>query len=88
MSPENLPVLYVKTGCPWCREAVDFLSNQGVGYHEKNVSSDHEAFVEMRQKSGQTKAPTLDWYGTILVDFGIDELKSFLMDRHVRLEDS
>jgi glutaredoxin len=88
MTLENLPILYVKTGCPWCQEAVDYLSNQGVGFHEKNVSTDSAAYTDMQRISGQTKAPTLDWYGTVLADFGVDELKQFLMERHVRLEDS
>jgi glutaredoxin 3 len=88
MSPENLPVLYVKTGCPGCRAVIDFLGNQGVSYRERNLASDPEALSEMQHKSGQTKAPTLDWYGTVLAGFGVEELKEFLMERHVRLEDS
>ncbi|MES2695282.1 MAG: hypothetical protein V4773_17535 [Verrucomicrobiota bacterium] len=42
----------------------------------------------MQKKSGQTKAPTLDWKGKILADFGTDELVPFLRDRNVKLEDS
>lgn len=84
----DLPILYVKTGCPWCEEVIDFLSGNGVSYREKNVSQDAAAFEEMRAKSGQTKAPTLDWHGKILADFGVMELKPFLLKQNVKLEDS
>jgi glutaredoxin len=86
--PEDLPILYVKTGCPWCAEVIDFLMSKGIGYAEKNVSRDPAAADEMRRKSGQTSAPTLDWHGQILADFGLDELKPFLRKQNVRLEDS
>lgn len=86
--PNELPILYVKTGCPWCQEASTFLSNNGIGFREKNVSQDRQAAEEMEQKSGQTKAPVLDWHGKILADFGEIELKPFLINQNVRLEDS
>jgi glutaredoxin 3 len=88
MATENLPVLYVKTGCPWCHQAIEFLSEHGISYREQNVSSDPNAMKEMQRISGQTKAPTLDWKGKILADFGVDELVPFLRAQNVKLEDS
>lgn len=86
--PTQLPILYVKPGCPWCAEVVEFMTSNGVGYREQNVISDPAAFEEMKRKSGQTKAPTLDWNGEILADFGVDELVPFLRRKNVKLEDS
>jgi glutaredoxin 3 len=83
-----LPILYVKSGCPWCEEVVEFLTEHGISYREKNVSEDPAAFEEMTRKSKQTKAPTLDWHGNILADFGLEELKPFLQGQNVKLEDS
>lgn len=88
MSPKPLPVLYVKTGCPWCEEVVEFLSSHGVGYEEKNVTGDPYAKAAMERISSQTKAPVLDWNGRILADFGVDELVPFLRQQNVKLEDS
>ena len=88
MPADNLPILYVKPGCPWCHEAVEFLSEHGISYRERDVIADGEAMREMEQKSGQTKAPTLDWHGKILADFGVDELVPFLRTQNVKLEDS
>lgn len=83
-----LPILYVKTGCPWCTEVISFLREHGIGYREQNVTDDPAARQEMERKSGQAKAPTLDWHGKILADFGLDELKPFLQGQNVKLEDS
>jgi glutaredoxin len=83
-----LPILYVKSGCPWCLEVIEFLMANGVSYQERNVTNDPAALTEMREKSGQTKAPTLDWSGSILADFGVEELKPFLRARDVKFEDS
>lgn len=83
-----LPVLYVKSGCPWCTEVVSFLTEHGIGFRQQNVTEDAAAFAEMRRASGQTKAPVLDWHGIVLSDFGVDELVPFLRDRNVKLEDS
>ena len=86
--PVALPVLYIKTACPWCTEVVEFLSTHGIGYREQNVSQDATARAEMERVSGQTKAPVLDWHGAILADFGVEELKPFLQGRNVKFEDS
>jgi glutaredoxin 3 len=85
---QELPILYVKSGCPWCEEAVQFLDGHGVGYRMKEVNGDSAAFAELEHKSGQTKTPTLDWNGKILADFGTEELVAFLRDQNVKLEDS
>jgi glutaredoxin len=74
----SIPTLYVKTGCPWCAEALAVLDQDGIDYHIVNVSNDPAAFARMRTLSGQTKAPVLDWHGNILADFGAEELEPFL----------
>ena len=86
--PDPLPILYVKTGCPWCEEVVAFLMGHGIGYREKNVSTDAEAFEEMFSVSRQSKAPVLNWHGQILADFGVAELVPFLQRQNLELEDS
>jgi glutaredoxin 3 len=84
----DLPALYVKPGCPWCEEVVAFLDERGVPYRRVDVAEDPESFARMRRLSGQDKAPTLDWHGDILADFGVEELVPFLRSRNVKLEDS
>ncbi len=85
---DKLPILYVKTGCPWCLAVAEFLDDHGIGYREKNVSQSAADFEEMFKLSRQGKAPVLDWNGKILADFGVDELIPFLRQQNVKLEDS
>lgn len=86
--PPELPILYIKTGCPWCSQVTSFLSEHGIAYREQNVSEDPAAHGEMLRVSGQSKAPVLDWHGQILADFGLEELVPFLREKNVKLEDS
>ena len=71
-------ILYVKEGCPWCEAAEEELQRLGVQYERREVRSNPEFFKEMREISGQTKAPVLDLDGRILADFGPEQLSGFL----------
>ncbi|QTN31775.1 glutaredoxin family protein [Akkermansiaceae bacterium] len=75
---ENDRVLYLKAGCPWCTEVEEYLGKEGIAVRKVMVSGNREAMAEMVELSGQSKAPTLDWEGEILADFGVDELLPFL----------
>lgn len=72
------PVLYIKPGCPWCVDVEAYLRREGIDYEAVNVSRDREGMREMVELSGQTLAPTMDWDGEILADFGVSELIPFL----------
>ena len=71
-------VLYVKEGCPWCEDAEAELDKLGVKYERREVRSNAAYFNEMKEISGQSKAPVLDIDGRILADFGIEQLPVFL----------
>lgn len=74
----NRPRLYVKTGCPWCDEVIEYLDDRRIPYERIVVTGNREAFEDMVRLSGQSRAPTLDWNGEILADFGVEELVPFL----------
>ena len=74
----SLPILYIKTGCPWCDDVIDYLDRQRIEVETIVVSGNREAMAEMVALSGQSKAPTLDWHGKVLADFGVEELVPFL----------
>ena len=78
-----LPILYIKRGCPWCDDVVDYLRKKEIEVQTLMVTGDREAMLEMVELSGQSKAPTLDWHGEVLADFGVDELVPFLKKRGV-----
>lgn len=75
------PVLYVKTGCGWCEEVLDYLEARKIPFRKVVVSGNPQAFREMVDLSGQTKAPTMEWDGEVLADFGVDELVEFLAEK-------
>ncbi|MBL9132920.1 MAG: glutaredoxin family protein [Verrucomicrobiaceae bacterium] len=77
------PDLYVKTGCPWCDEVLDYLEAKNIPFTQITVSGNREAMQQMIDLSGQSKAPTMDWDGEVLADFGVDELVPFLRARGV-----
>lgn len=79
----SLPILYIKPGCPWCDEVVDFLERKSVEVQTRVVSGNREAMQEMVDLSGQSKAPTMDWNGDVLADFGVEELIPFLKSRGI-----
>ena len=78
-----MPKLYVKSGCPWCEEALEFLERHQIEHETTVVTGDRAAMQEMVDLSGQSKAPVLDWDGDVLADFGADELEPFLRERGV-----
>ena len=77
----DLPKLYIKPGCPWCDEVVEYLDRKKIEVETIVVPGNREAMQEMADLSGQTKAPTMDWHGEVLADFGVDELVPFLKKR-------
>ncbi len=77
----SLPILYIKPGCPWCDEVVSFLRRKCIEVETIIVSGNPAAMREMVDLSGQSKAPTMDWHGEVLADFGVRELVPFLSKR-------
>lgn len=69
--------LFIKPGCPWCDEAITWLDAKDVHYQTLDVISDADAYSEMRELTGQTKAPSIEVDGEILADFGADELEEW-----------
>jgi glutaredoxin 3 len=69
--------LFVKPFCGWCRQAMDWLDDNGVRYDLLDVVADQRAYEEMYRLSGQTVAPVIEVDGRVLADFGARELAAF-----------
>ncbi|MGA0898868.1 MAG: glutaredoxin family protein [Luteolibacter sp.] len=74
----SLPILYIKPGCPWCDDVIAYLKKHEIEVETVIVSGNPEAMQEMIELSGQSKAPTMNWHGEVLADFGVEELVPFL----------
>ena len=81
--PDPVPILYIKPGCPWCDEVIEYLERERIAHETVVVSGDPEAMRDMVELSGQTKAPTMDWDGEVLADFGVEELIPFLAEHRL-----
>ena len=69
--------LFIKPYCGWCHQAIEWLDGHGVKYETLDVIADAEAYDEMVELSGQTKAPVIDVDGEVLADFGPEDLEAF-----------
>lgn len=73
MKPDALPILYIKRGCPWCREAMAYFSQHGVELDVRDVNLDRAALQRMIEISGQSLTPTFEYGDFVVADFGVDE---------------
>ena len=76
MSPQSIR-LFVKPGCPWCDEALEWLDAKGLRHQVLDVIRDSAARREMFDLTGQTRAPSIDVDGHVLADFDADELEAW-----------
>lgn len=73
MSKRTLPILYIKSGCPWCREALSFFNSQGVELDVRDVNENAKDMDAMVAASGQTKTPTFEYEDFMVADFDVNE---------------
>lgn len=76
MTPSSIR-LFIKPGCPWCDEAIEWLDDHEIAYEKLDVVRDATARHEMLDLTGQSKAPCIDVDGHVLADFGADELEAW-----------
>ena len=77
--------LYVKTWCPWCVSAREWLDSRSYKYELIDVESRKDDYETMIRLSGQSKTPTLVLEdGAVLPDFGPDELAAFVAKHNLR----
>jgi glutaredoxin 3 len=74
-------IIYTKTGCPWCIEALDFLQKNNIQFEEREVRNNPNFMKELEEKSGQSKAPTLDFDSEILADTDAAAIEIFLKQK-------
>jgi glutaredoxin len=65
--------LYIKSGCPWCSEALSFFSRHGVEVDVRDVSSSPKQMQRMIELSGQSLTPTFEYGEFMVADFSVAE---------------
>ena len=69
------PTLYIKSGCPWCREAENFFQSKGLQYELKDVLMDPDAGQRMQQITGQSMTPSFEYKDFVVADFSVEEFE-------------
>jgi len=69
----NTPILYVKRGCPWCREALSFFSRHGIEVDVRDVNESRADMHRMIEVSGQSLTPTFELGDFVVADFSVQE---------------
>ena len=80
MNKNKLPILYIKSGCPWCNEALSFFNGQGVQVEIRDVNANSKDMDAMFTLSGQTKTPTFEYEDFMVADFDVDEFLAELRE--------
>lgn len=68
------PILYIKPGCVFCREAVAYLQAHGIECDLRDVTRSATDLYDMIEVSGQMQTPTLEFEGRVLSGFFVNEL--------------
>ena len=71
MNPK--PILYIKPGCPWCSQALDFFAAQGLALDVRDVIASKADMEHMLKISEQTRTPTFEYGSFVVADFSVDE---------------
>jgi glutaredoxin 3 len=80
------PFLYIKQGCPWCADALEYFSGVGLELELIDVRANPSRMAELEKVSGQTKTPTLKNGDFVVADFDVDEFKDALRANPVEAE--
>jgi glutaredoxin len=75
------PILYVRRGCPWCRQAAAFFSTHGVTVEVRDVSKRYADLKRLIEVSGDSSVPTFVYGDFVISDFSVDELLDELAER-------
>ena len=52
-------IIYTKTGCPYCKKAIEDYTAKGISFTEINTSNDPEAKKSVKEKYGANKVPVI-----------------------------
>jgi glutaredoxin len=78
MNLQSAPILYVKSGCPWCTEALSFFNANNIRVETREVRSNKVFMDQMVKLSGQSKTPTFVLGDFVVADFDVGEFTAAL----------
>ena len=79
---------YLKPWCGWSAGVRAVFKKYDLTFAEKDIINHSEHFDEMVQKTGQTKQPTIEIDGRMLVDVSGEEVEAWLLQNGIVSENS
>jgi glutaredoxin 3 len=73
--------LFIKPHCPWCQEAMAWLTAHKFEFERLDVAVNAVARAQMFTLSGQSSAPVLEVDGQVLADFDTGQLEQWWKDK-------
>lgn len=52
-------LIYTKTGCPYCKSAMEHYEKEGIPFTEVNVTIDSNAYKTIKEEFNATKVPVI-----------------------------
>ena len=74
------PILYIKAGCPWCLDAMEYFKKENVALDIRDVRQSESDMNAMKKLSGQSLTPTFVLDNYVIADFSIDEFKASIRE--------
>lgn len=74
------PKLFVKQGCPWCIDALQYFKTKAIELDIIDVRLDSSRMPELLKISGQSKTPTLQNEDFVVADFDIEEFEQAMSE--------
>ena len=79
----SLPILYIKQGCPWCVDALEYFKQINLKLEVVDVIQNPSKMNDLMECSGQNKTPTLKNGNFVVKDFDIEEFKQAMLENPV-----
>jgi glutaredoxin len=76
----SLPILYIKQGCPWCVDALEYFKQINLKLEVVDVIQNPIKMKDLMECSGQNKTPTLSNNGFVVKDFDLEEFKQAMLE--------
>lgn len=70
--------VYSTPTCPYCVMAKQWLESKKVPFEDVNVAADHQAAMEMVEKTGQMGVPVIEVDGQFVVGFDAESIEKLL----------
>ena len=75
----KLPILFIKRGCPWCVDAIDYFKKINLKIDIVDVVQNPDKMEDLIACSGQNKTPTMKFNSFVVADFDVDEFKQAML---------